>query len=55
MDKLTQSSAANSEESASAAQELSAQVSELRGMVSKFKLYFKRLQIALFQRSENAV
>jgi methyl-accepting chemotaxis protein len=38
MDKLTQSSAANSEESASAAQELSAQVSELKNMISKFKL-----------------
>ena len=38
MDKLTQSNAANSEESASAAQELSAQVSDLRGMVARFKL-----------------
>jgi len=38
MDKLTQSNAANSEESASAAQELSAQVAELRNMISKFKL-----------------
>lgn len=38
IDKLTQSNAANSEESASAAQELSAQVAELRNMISKFKL-----------------
>ncbi len=38
MDKLTQSNAANSEQSASAAQELSAQVAELRNMISKFKI-----------------
>ncbi|MGB9597352.1 MAG: methyl-accepting chemotaxis protein, partial [Candidatus Poribacteria bacterium] len=38
MDKLTQSNAANSEQSASAAQELSAQVAELRNMISKFRI-----------------
>ncbi|HGJ65983.1 TPA: methyl-accepting chemotaxis protein [bacterium] len=38
MDKLTQSNAANSEQSASAAQELSAQVSELRSMIGRFRM-----------------
>ncbi|HGE72514.1 TPA: HAMP domain-containing protein [Candidatus Poribacteria bacterium] len=38
MDKLTQSNAANSEESSSAAQELSAQAAELQNLISRFKL-----------------
>jgi methyl-accepting chemotaxis protein len=38
MDQITQQNAANSEESASAAEELSGQAQEMQSMVSSFKL-----------------